>query len=303
LPPVDETELKRIRAALGQLDITAAQKVLEAAAQAEAKIAELTARIETLEKEAAELATKAEDLRTLLNPQIALDHAEAVAQYEQARADYTTAKEERATAAAKLEAAEKQLAGIAKQKLELEELRTSLASMEAEAAEWRYLSEATGPDGIQALELDALGPGIAETANRLLSAAYGSRFSIEFRTTRLAGKGSKTKSVEDFAIYVIDNELLTEQPIETLSGGEAVWIKQALYSSFAIIRDRSTGIRFLTAFKDECDGALDPESRAKYFQLLQAEHAESGRRHTLIITHSESAQEMIPQKIEMRRAS
>jgi len=301
LPPADETELTRIRAALGQLDITAAQKVLEAAAQAEAKIAELTARIETLEADARSLNEKAARIRASLDPSIAPAHEEAVKQYEQARADYTTAKEERATAAAKLEAAEKQLAAITKQKCELEELRTSLVSMEAEAAEWRYLETACGPDGIQALELDAMGPGIAEVANRLLSAAYGSRFSIELRTTRMAGKGSKTRQVEDFAIIVLDNELLSEQPIETLSGGESVWIKQAIYAAFSIVRDKTTGIRFLTCFKDECDGALDPESRAKYFQLLEVEHNESGRRHTLIITHSESAQEMIPQRIMMQR--
>jgi exonuclease SbcC len=183
----------------------------------------------------------------------------------------------------------------------LEELRAVLAKMEAEAAEWRYLEQATGPDGIQAFELDAMGPGISEVANRLLSAAYGSRFSIELRTTRIAGKGSKTRRVEDFAIIVVDNELLTEQPIETLSGGESVWIKRALYDAFALIRDKTTGIRFLTVFADEADGALDPESRQKYFAMLEAAHHESGRRHTIVITHSPEVQEAIGQRIVMRR--
>jgi len=148
-----------------------------------------------------------------------------------------------------------------------------------------------------------MGPGISEVANRLLSAAYGSRFAIELRTTRIAGKGSKTKQVEDFAIIVLDNELLTEQPIETLSGGESVWIKRALYDAFAIIRDRATGLRFLTSFADEADGALDPESRQRYFAMLESAHRESGRRHTVVITHSLEVQEAIGQRIVMQRSA
>ena len=144
-----------------------------------------------------------------------------------------------------------------------------------------------------------MGPGIAEVANRLLSSAYGSRFQLEFRTTRLAGKGSKTKQVEDFSIWILDSEDGTEQELSTLSGGESVWIKRALYDAFGIIRDRNTGTRFLTVFADEADGALDPDAKARYVTMLQQAHQESGRRHTLIITHSPEAQEMIGQKIEM----
>ena len=223
LPPADETELKRIRAALAEIDIAKNRTSLETAAKAEQEITTLQAQITTLEVDAAALSEKAEQLRARLDPEIRTAHDQAAHSYEEARAAYTAAKEERATAAAKLEAAQKQLAAIEKQKCELDELKGSLAKIEAEAAEWRYLETACGPDGIQALELDAMGPGISEVANRLLSAAYGSRFSIEFRTTRIAGKGSKTKQVEDFAIYVLDNELLTEQPIEnTIRRGKRV---------------------------------------------------------------------------------
>jgi exonuclease SbcC len=303
LPEADETELTRIRTVLRQIDVVTARATLETAAKAEQEIDRLNVQIAALEGDAAALSRKAEDLRAQLDPKIRPAHAEALKQYEAARTAYTAAKEERATAAAKLEAALKQLEAIAKQKCELEQLRTSLAKTEAEAAEWRYLEQACGPDGIQALELDALGPSIAEVTNRMLSSAYGSRFSVEFRTTRIAGKGAKTRQIEDFSIIVIDNELLTEQPIETLSGGERVWIYRALFDAFAIIRDRTTGIRFLTVFADEADGALDPESRQKYFTMLEAAHQESGRRNTIVITHSPEVQEAIGQKIEMKRTA
>jgi ABC-type lipoprotein export system ATPase subunit len=87
--------------------------------------------------------------------------------------------------------------------------------------------------------------------------------------------------------------------METLSGGESVWIKRAIYDAFGIVRDQHTGQRFLTTFMDEMDGALDPESRHRYFQMIQAAHQESGRTHTVVVTHSEQAQEFIPQRVVM----
>jgi exonuclease SbcC len=167
-------------------------------------------------------------------------------------------------------------------------------------ADWRYLERACGRDGIQALELDAMGPSIAETANGLLDAAYGSRFRVEIRTTRIAGRGSKTKQVEDFELIVHDTERGTEQPLDTLSGGETVWIRKALYDAFGIIRARTTGTKFLTVCLDEADGALDPEARRRYVAMLRAAHEAAGRRHTICITHSEDAQQAIGQRIDMR---
>jgi DNA repair protein SbcC/Rad50 len=299
----DETELKSIRAEIAQIEIERARKTLETAGKAEQEIATLKSQIATLEADAKALQERALELRSKLDPKIHEDYAAAVTRLDVARADYTAARERRAEAAARLDATRKQLDEIEEKQNTLATLKAAIEFTEREAAEWRYLESACGTDGIQALELDAMGPSISDVANRLLSAAYGSRFSIEIRTTRIAGKGSKTKQVEDFAIVVHDNELASEQPLETLSGGEAVWIRKALYAAFAIIRDRTTGIRFLTAFQDEADGALDPEARARYFAMLEAEHAESGRRNTIIITHSPEMQESIGQRIEMRRSA
>lgn len=167
------------------------------------------------------------------------------------------------------------------------------------AQSWRALEQACGPDGIQALELDALAPSIMEVCNRLLSASYGTRFSVEVRTERIAGTGAKTKQVEDFEIIVHDAERETEQALDTLSGGESVWIKKALYDAFGIIRAQNTGLQFQTVVLDEADGALDPDAREAYFRMIEAAHAESGRAHTIVITHSLEAQDMIGQRIDM----
>jgi len=47
------------------------------------------------------------------------------------------------------------------------------------------------------------------------------------------------------------------------------------------------------------DGQLDPFAREAYFRMLTEAHEQSGRRHTIVITHSLEAQEMIAQKIDV----
>jgi len=169
-----------------------------------------------------------------------------------------------------------------------------------EAYEWDLLASACGRDGIQALELDAVAPSITAQANEFLTAAYGPRFAIEIRTQRVSGSGARTKMIEAFDIIVHDAKTKTEQPYDTLSGGESVWVKKAIYDSFGVIRAKNTGVQFNTVFLDEADGALHPEAREEYLKLVQAAHEKSGRAHTIIITHSPELQQMIPQTIELR---
>ena len=212
---------------------------------------------------------------------------------------YRTLTADLASNQASLDAQRKRLAEIEAQEKELDALKESVAAAKSEFAEWDLLRRAFGPDGIQALELDALAPGIADVANEILEKSFGTRFRVEFRTTRMAGAGKNTKQVEDFQIIVIDTEDGEETLLENKSGGESVWIKRAIYSAFAIIRARNTGFRFLTCFQDESDGALDSDSKVAYHAMLDAEHETAKLKHTIIITHSEEVKAMIAQKIEM----
>jgi DNA repair exonuclease SbcCD ATPase subunit len=147
--------------------------------------------------------------------------------------------------------------------------------------------------------LDALAPGISDTANKILESAYGDRYRISIETTRIGGAGKKTKQIEDFVIKVIDNEYGEQANLEDKSGGEAVWIKRAIYDAFSVIRKRNTDFVFLTCFQDEADGQLDSKAKTSYCRMLEAAHAESKLRHTIIITHSNEVKAMIEQKIDM----
>lgn len=299
LPVYDEEPLAAVRDELAGYDIRALRAGLEQATTADAKIAAARARIEAIGQQVMLLQVKIAAAEGRLDPKAFDDDAAARKLVDSLATQWREAHGAVTGLEAEIKALEAQIAEIERKRALLAETRERVVARETDAAAWRWLERACGPDGIQALELDAMGPGIAAVANRILEAAYGSRFAIEFRTTRIGGKGAKTKQIEDFQIIVHDSERGGEQPIETLSGGESVWVKRALYDAFGIIRDRATGQRFLTVMQDEADGALDPEARVAYIRMLEAAHAESGRRHTILITHSETVQQMIGQRIDM----
>jgi len=186
-------------------------------------------------------------------------------------------------------------------KRQLEEysgLSLKLEAMTRELCEWALLERAAGRDGIQALELDALAPSISSTASRLL-AASGNEGSITIRTLRIAGKGSRQHVIEDFLILYVDASG-EEQEISTLSGGEAVWIRKAVYDAFEVIRAQSTGLQYCTVILDEADGALDTESRLRYMRMIDVAHKESGRYQTIIVTHSLELQAMADRSIDIK---
>jgi exonuclease SbcC len=219
-------------------------------------------------------------------------HATLTERYTEIRT--VIARQEAAIASSK-----RSLVEIEDKEKELASLRKQILLSTQEGGMWDLIVKAFGKDGIQALELDALAPGISETANRILESAYGDRFKIAIETTRIGGAGKKTKQIEDFVIKVIDSEDGEAVNLEDKSGGEAVWVKRAIYDAFAVIRKRNTKFAFLSCFQDEADGALDSAAKTAYCRMLEAAHAESKLRHTFIITHSNEVKAMIDQKIDM----
>lgn len=284
-------------AKLHAINIERAKSELETAKTAAVRIEGLTAQIadkkkllENAEKTLREVESKRDDgAENALN--------EAQKKIDSLTEKFTSVKAELAGINATIEAGKKSLAEIAESEKELEKVKKEAEKAKSESVEWELVSKAFGKDGIQALELDALAPGISETANRILKSGYGDRFSISIETTRIGGSGKKTKQIEDFKIMVNDDGDVTA--LENKSGGESVWIKRAIYDAFAVIRRRNTGFAFLTCFQDETDGALDASAKTAYCRMLEASHEAGKLRHTIIITHSNEVRAMIEQKIAM----
>lgn len=296
----NDARLVEIEEELSLCDVDAAREELKRADIAQSQLVSLAERMSSLTvslDKARTDAKKAAYSDDVLNTLMETLKAEEE-RYEALQARYVEIREDRARAVAFAQKARQTLADIDARIAERKKAESAVSGKEDTAREWRLLERACGPDGIQALELDALAPSIADVTNRLL-AAQNPRYSVEFRTTRIAGKGSKTKQIETFEIFVLDRERGTEQEIGTLSGGEGVWIKRAVYDAFAAIRARNTDVQFRTVMQDETDGALDPEARMAYLRMLEKAHQESGRHHTLLITHSTEIQAMVNQTIDV----
>lgn len=289
---------------ISESDRKALERRIEEGRTASAQIAAKTEQVailqEKIKTDKAVLAEKQETVDLFIDEKV----RKAEAEYEDLRDRHAILSGSVAALEAEAKGLEVQLGKIRKQREEITRLESEIAEKRRDLATWRFLQRALGRDGVQALELDALAPNIAEVANRLLEKSYGSRFEIEFRTTRDAGTGKGRHQVEDFEIYVHDHEetepALQTQTIGTMSGGERVWIMKALCDAFGIVRERNTGLQYMTTFQDEADGALSPEKKHLYLSMVEAAHAESGRHHTVYITHDAAIQDAIPQQIKVR---
>lgn len=103
--------------------------------------------------------------------------------------------------------------------------------------------------------------------NELLLGCYGSRFTVSITTqVETARKGVK----EGFDVIVFDAETGASKSVAMMSGGERVWIDEALTRAIAVYLSQSAGRRYQTLFSDEADGALDPE-RKRMFVAMKRE--------------------------------
>lgn len=139
--------------------------------------------------------------------------------------------------------------------------------IEAHVSQWNLLSEALGDKGIIALEIDAAGPSIATEANRLLQSCYGARFSVEL-STLVANADGTVK--EGFDIIVHDAQNNDTRPMSALSGGQRVWVNEAIIRSVAVYLAQAGERCYETLFTDEVDGALDPERKHAFMAMKQA---------------------------------
>ena len=193
----------------------------------------------------------------------------------------------------KLTEQKKAITDTEKQNIELQHQVDDLNALEAQ---YSVLEKAFGANGIQALELEALSPEIADITNDVLETVFGGEYKISFQTLRV---GSNGNLIEDFNILVETVSTGTIRPLEWVSGGEGTIIKEALYNAFSIARQKASGFSFRTKFMDEMDSAIDPEFRPKYLQMVKAVHEISGTQHTVMITHSSEIKDAVESKIEL----
>ena len=129
---------------------------------------------------------------------------------------------------------------------------------------WTTLVKAFGNDGIIALSIDDVGPTLSSYANDLLMACYGPRFTVSIQTQTKTAKG---EAREGFDIVVFDADTQEGVSVEKKSGGERVWINEALTRAIALFLAKESGQTYATLFTDEADGALDPDRKRRFMEM------------------------------------
>lgn len=195
----------------------------------------------------------------------------------------------------RIKASEASIASISDSLSKITKTENSIKLKKTDLEELQILTKALSNTGIQALELEAALPEITEIANNILHNSYGEKFTIGFDTLREGSKGL----VEDFNIVITNNITGFTSPMAMLSSGELVWIKQALYYAFSIIRSNATGFSFKTRFMDESDGSLDSDMRVKYMKMIEAAHIAGSANKTILITHSQEIKDVAEQIITL----
>ena len=288
---------------INQIDEPALRETLDRAKEAQVRIDEANTRTKLITGQIQEIGRHKDELSSKIIQYVEERLIESTSKLEETRQRYAKTDKELTRINTEIINLEKLIDEIDTKIKELEELKSAVQGKDKDRLEWEYMQRVCGPDGIQALELDATGPGIEKHGNGFLEHVRdyeGSHFDmIHFETQRLGGSGSNKRQIEDFKIMCHDVRDDTWTDMSLISVGESAWIRRALHDAFGIVRAHKTNTKFLTGCSDESDAALDPEARPYYVRMLERAHNESGRYQTVIITHSAEVQDMIGQQIKM----
>ena len=212
------------------------------------------AAIGTIEAELAGL-PPAFDLRHLVSAEAALQTARAQLRG-QDEVSLRATKEE-----ASLQA---ELASARARSAEASKSRAAVMHIEGELGWWNLLAKALGNDGVIALCVDDAGPELARLTNELLLGCYGPRFTVSIRTQI---ETVKKELREGFDVVVFDADTGQAKSVGVMSGGERIWINEALTRAIALYLARASGRHYETLFCDEADGALHSDRKRMFMQM------------------------------------
>ena len=178
---------------------------------------------------------------------------------------------------------------------EIKTFDARLSFVNAEVSEWALLERAFGNDGVIALEIDDAGPAISSSANDLLSSCFGTRFSVKIDTQAVKADGKGTK--ETFDINVYDSERNESKSLKTMSGGEKVWIEEAVTRAISLYNAQRSGRRYQALFTDEKDGALDFRRKKEFIAMKKRVIELGGYDVEFFISQSPDVQDAADSKI------
>ena len=168
--------------------------------------------------------------------------------------------------------------------IESDSLRVVVAAAEREAADWTRLADDLGRDGLQAALVDLAGPELTQTANELLHACVGPRWTVSVETQRASADGKRT--LEGCEVRVIDTLKGRDATVESLSGGERTIVAEALALALTALSCRVSGVRRPTLIRDESGAALDGSNSEAYVAMLRRSADMIGADRVLVVSQT-----------------
>jgi exonuclease SbcC len=249
----------------------------------EAAKQQLEKKLDSLIKESATLGEDVRKLEATLNGDVEREVAALNEVVADKRGEITFAEKALKDLHAALGNLKGQLDDMSKKEASLSLLDVEIAKINDEMINWVLLAKACSNDGIVALELDDAGPAVADEANKLLRACYGTRFSVRLETQGTkAGGGLK----EIFDITVFDAERGEEKSIRDMSGGEVTYIEDAISRSFCLYNLHKSGRKYGTMFSDEKDGSLDADRKHEFLAIKRQALATGSHDREFFITQT-----------------
>ena len=179
--------------------------------------------------------------------------------------------------------------------MEICSITAKKTATETEYSDWIKLSEDLGQKGLQAYEIDAVGPELTELVNDLLRTCVGSRWSVSIETSKPSADGKK--DLETCDVKVLDAERGRDAKAETLSGGERVIVGEAIALALSMLACRRSGVVGATLVRDETGAALDPENAKSYVSMLRRAAEIVGANQVLFVSHNPDVQELADARI------
>lgn len=280
-----ETRVKSLEEARTKLADRRTQ-LTELQSEITAKVNELTGQVAAAQAEVGELQAEI-DTTVDLRIRDSRDHVKKAREAE----SYCSGQVAKLTAQLERLAEELALAEVRQKKLTEDQVQ--LTSLQNDLADYEHLAQALSRNGgFQSMLVESAGAEMTPFANELLT-LYGRPWTIEIATCRPSADNKKM--VDGF--FVIVNTPDGPRELSDLSGGEEVIVDQVIYDAIGNMLRRRSGLDLKTSIKDEADGALDGDRAIAYVKAIESAHQVSHLHHTIMISHRESIQQLIPQKL------
>lgn len=165
---------------------------------------------------------------------------------------------------------------------DIDKNKQTLQLLEDEYIMWDLLSQAFGPNGVSAMQIDAMKDEVEMLANNILQFGnQGVTVKIQLKEQKKTGEGSK-----DVFKIIVCNKNDKELPLFRFSGGEGYWVDLAVRAALYLVwRGRNGKSPLDLVMIDEGVGKVDKIKRKVLIDVLKYISTKVSR--VLLITHTD----------------